>query len=167
MDKRNEKTSAKRNDIPEGWNPGDITIDHVMREWEVVIKTQMHFNDLIIKYRTTIVSVFITLVGVLITLTKIPNVLLTQQDFKELEWLLGAFLVCACLIDICYYHQMLLGAVRYAEKFDSQAKCKQLGLFGMTQSIRGSVSVSTSRWMIGAFYLGPLLVLAIIRFTVR
>ena len=42
----------------------DITdLPNIIKEWEIVIKTQMHFNDLIMKVRTTTLSVVLAVYG--------------------------------------------------------------------------------------------------------
>jgi hypothetical protein len=136
----------------------DANIANILKEWEILLNTQMHFNDLIIKYRTAIVSLIVTLGGVLIALSKKEPSWITSRDLELIGILLGAFWVFAFLIDFFYYHQLLLGAVDHADKFDLDSKAKDLGLFGLTASIKKRVSIKTSKMMIAFFYLGPLIV---------
>jgi uncharacterized protein with PQ loop repeat len=144
------------NPLPIDWYTGGLTVDNVLKEWEVVINTQMHFNDLIIKYRTAILTVFITLGGALLTIKKTLTIGISESDFFHLCILLAAFWFFAFLIDILYYHQLLIGAVRYALKFDNDETCKKLGLFGMTKTIMKNVTVGWSRFFVSLFYIGPI-----------
>jgi hypothetical protein len=91
---------------------------------------------------------------------------ITPHDLKVVGFLLVSFWVFAFLIDFFYYHQLLLGAVDHAEKFDEDEKSKALGLFGLTSSIKKRVSITTSRWMIAFFYLAPIIVGAFFYFFV-
>jgi hypothetical protein len=47
-----------------------------LQEWEVIINTQMHFNDLILRFRSIILSVFVALIGASVAL---ENDLLLRQ----------------------------------------------------------------------------------------
>src|SRR5262245_51481712 len=59
------------------------------KEWQVVIDTQMHFNDLIIKFRTLTLTSFAALVGAALTVSKIAT--LTPVEIALLLVIPGVF----------------------------------------------------------------------------
>src|SRR5688572_9649785 len=113
------------------------------REWQVVIGTQMHFNDLIIRFRTLTLATFAALVGAALTLTKTAN--LAPLEMTLLLAIPGVFWVTAWLLDYFYYHRLLLGAVAEAAKFDEAPWFVSLGMFGMTKAIRGHVTPTAAQ----------------------
>lgn len=142
----------------EWWSSQTLTLETATKEWETVIKTQMHFNDLIIKYRTIVFSVFVSLAGALIALSRSNMTQISSADLNALGILLCAFWFFAFLIDINYYHQLLLASVKHAEKFDSNP----YKIFGLTSTILNSVSVRRSNTMIVFFYFGPLVAATVV-----
>ena len=57
----------------------ECDLELLKEEWKVTIQTQMHFNDLIMKYRSIILSVFITSLGVIYGISE-----KLKPDTKEL-----------------------------------------------------------------------------------
>ena len=55
--------------------PGKVTeaqgrlLDLYLKEWQVVIQTQMHFNDLIVRFRSVALTSFVALTGAVITIS--------------------------------------------------------------------------------------------------
>ena len=52
----------------------DKIIGHLLKEWEVIINTQMHFNDLILRFRSTILTVIATLTGAIFAIYKTTDI---------------------------------------------------------------------------------------------
>ena len=76
-----------------------------------MIQMRMHFYDLIIRFRTTVLTVLVAFLGALAAAAKSENLGLTQQDTKFLLCFPAAFWATAFVVDFCYYHRLLLGAV--------------------------------------------------------
>jgi len=130
-----------------------------LQEWTTVIQTQMHFNDLIIRFRTTVLTVLVALLGAFAAAAKSEYPKWAVQDIGFLLFFPIAFWATACIIDIFYYHRLLLGAVAQAEKYDGIGGTF-FGLFGMTEVIKKHVRPSTSKYLVFAFYALPVLILA-------
>lgn len=75
--------------------PDDIEKAEIARlylqEWTTVIQTQMHFNDLIIRFRTTVLTVLVAFLGALAAAARSESFGLTAQDSVPLLLLPGAF----------------------------------------------------------------------------
>jgi len=129
-------------------------LDAYVNEWITIIKTQMHFNDLIIRFRSVSLTVLFALIGGLASISKIiPSV--------EFSWIflvalpLG-FWIASFVLDFFYYHRLLLGAVAEARKFDESSVHERFGLFGMTACIKNYVQPPTSKILIIIFYSSPI-----------
>jgi hypothetical protein len=131
-------------------------VEFYQKEWQVVIDTQMHFNDLIIKFRTLTLTTFAALVGAALTVSKIAT--LTTVEMALLLAIPGVFWLTAALLDYFYYHRLLLGAVAQAAKFDSSRWLAELGMFGMTKSIQTHISPRASHSLLISYYALPLFV---------
>ncbi len=127
------------------------------KEWEVTINTQMHFNDLIIRYRQIFLTIFLTLITASFTLF-----LNGKINPLTVRVILIAIIVSWCLafvLDYFYYHRMLLASVEYAAKFDENSKLKELALFGLTKHISDKVSQLRAKVVICSFYGIPIICL--------
>ncbi len=138
-------------------------MEALTKEWEVTIKTQMHFNDLIIRFRSIVLSVFIAALGFIYGVTK--QLGLTNGDFMLLISLAFVFWLCSFLLDYFYYHKLLIGSVNHAMKFDENDFFKKKGLFGLTKRINFEIEANTAKMLIWSFYLMPIVsVLAILMY---
>lgn len=144
-------------DLPQFSETEVKIVDLYMTEWKVIIETQMHFNDLIIRFRTLTLTTFAALVGAAITIGKAAA--LSQLELGILLWLPCMFWISAWVIDFFYYHRLLVGAVAEAAKFDEAPWFAQRGLFGMTACIRTHAPPARSRVLLLVYYVLPLLVL--------
>ena len=130
-----------------------------LQEWQVIINTQMHFNDLILRFRSIVLTAFVTLIGATIAIGKIGkigSVSLSRRDVLVISALPAILWITAFIIDFFYYHRMLLGSVTQALKFDKAEKSKSYGLFGMTTCINEQVHSSTSEFLVLLYYFIPL-----------
>ena len=111
-------------------NPPKLDLEqlpHIVEEWKIVIQTQMHFNDLIMKVRTATLSVVLAVFGAAGYSFVAENV--SPLSFGELGifhpavFIIGsgiAILLAVFLIDYGYYYKMLLGAVKRGYQFDEE-----------------------------------------------
>jgi hypothetical protein len=116
-------------------------LNHDREVWKVALETQMHFNDLLIKSRTTVITVALAVVGATTIALKETNIF-----FKMCGWefhvaaivpLLGVFFLFGqFLIDYYYYFRLLIGAVGFTKELDEKYK---------------------ARWMLMIFYIIPIL----------
>ena len=88
---------------------------HIMEEWKMIIQTQMHFNDLLMKVRTATLSIVLTIFGAagysiltketfLLTLNGItfhPSIIIISSGI--------VILISMFIIDYRYYYKMLVG----------------------------------------------------------
>jgi len=133
----------------------------ILEEWKTVIQTQMHFNDMIMRMRTTGVSIVLAVFGASAYSLQYEKLYLTISDYSfhasvlvilfGLGMLAGVF----CL-DYFYYYRMLLGAVKRGYQIDEAYKdrlvdgCK---IFGMTTMIRDSIGrPRLSKYFVWVFY---------------
>ena len=133
----------------------------ILEEWKTVIQTQMHFNDMIMKMRTTAVSVVLAVFGAAAYSLQYDKLILTICNYSfhasvlviafGLGMLMGVF-----GLDYFYYHKMLLGAVERGYEIDEAYKDRQLDntrIFGMTTLIRDKIGKpGKSNVFIGLFY---------------
>ena len=125
------------------------------KEWQTIIETQMHFNDLIIRFRSIVLTAFITLAGASVALQNTEKI--DEKQFLTLFFFLFVLWVTAFVMDFFYYHRLLLGSVKQAMKFDESELGKRLGLFGLTTCISRVVHPPASKIMVGLFYGIPLI----------
>ncbi len=139
----------------------------VLKEWKTVIETQMHFNEMIIRARTTGVSVTMAVYGAAaLAIGQYPS-----RFFKIycLEFHVSAAIIFFGLlllfsifyIDYFYYYPLLLGAVDRGKEIDEAYQSRTIDgtrLFGMTNAISKKVSKSSAKKCIFIFYGIPFIV---------
>ena len=142
----------------------------ILEEWKTVVQTQMHFNDMIMRVRTTGVSVVLAVFGAAAYSLQYDKLILTICNYSfhasvlviafGLAMLLGVF-----GLDYFYYYKMLLGAVKRGYEIDEAYKNRQVDdtrIFGMTTMIRDEIGKpGKSKVFIWLFY-GLVFVLGII-----
>lgn len=136
-----------------------LLIQIYQTEWKSIIETQMHFNDLIIRFRSIVLTVLIALVGTCIALN--ANEKIDEELLPVLLSFALVFWVTAFVLDRYYYHRLLLGSVNQAMKFDESQLGKKYGLFGLTTCIANAVHPPTSNILISIFYGLPALSLVV------
>jgi len=131
-----------------------------LKEWQVIIGAQMHFNDLILKFRSIVLTAFIALISATLAVTTTAK--LEQKDVLLIFILISILWIAAFFIDFGYYNRMLLGSVSEAQKFDKAEMHTLYGLFGMTTNIGKHVHHLTSQILVIVYYALPLLALIIL-----
>lgn len=155
------KNKTPFNPIPNQLPKIDIDEERIIKlylqEWQTIIETQMHFNELIIRFRSITLAGIGTLLGAMLTVNKISS--LDKDDLRIAGYTILGLWITAFMIDFFYYHRLLLGSVHQANKYDSNPMLKAYGMFGMTASISNSVHPPTSKILVSSFYLVPTLIL--------
>lgn len=133
----------------------------ILEEWKTVIQTQMHFNDMIMKMRTTGVSIVLAVFGASAYSLQYDELILTICNYSfHASVLVIAFglgmLVGVFGLDYFYYYKMLIGAVKRGYEIDKAYRNRQVDntkIFGMTTMIRDEIGrPGKSKVFIGLFY---------------
>jgi len=152
--RRNKSKSLMNSSVPEKIEFSEKDYKLLAIEWKTTIETQMHFNDLIIKFRSIVLSIFIGTLGIIYGLTK--QIKLQTVDIYVLIGLSFTFWICCFVLDFFYYHRLLLGSVGHSRKFDNNEILKKKGLFGLTSRINNEINPGVSKILIWIFYLLPM-----------
>jgi hypothetical protein len=133
----------------------------ILEEWKTVIGTQMHFNDMIMRMRTTGVSIVLAVFGAAAYSLQYDKLYLTINAYSfHVAVLIIAFglgmLVGVFGLDYFYYYKMLLGAVRRGYEIDQAYKDRRVDggkIFGMTTMIRDEIGKpGKSKHLVWLFY---------------
>ncbi len=126
--------------------------------WKQAIETQIHFNELIIKMRMTVISIIITVFGAAGIALKDLNIY--AQIFQHKIHIsiviitIGLiFLIVQFIIDRFYYFKLLLGAVKFTEALDK--KYASRSIFGLTTEINKTISHTMSGFIVIVYYFIP------------
>lgn len=133
----------------------------ILEEWKTVIKTQMHFNEMIMRARTTGISVVVAVYGAaalaygqyparFITMGNVEFHVSTAIIIFGLLLLIGIF-----CIDRFYYFRLLLGAVERGEEIDKAFNDRIIGgtkIFGLSTAISNKVSRKRATICLVVFY---------------
>jgi hypothetical protein len=133
-----------------------------LQEWQVIIESQMHFNELILKFRSITLTALGTLVGATIAIKKLTGI--QPDDYHFLLLVIGSLWAAAFLIDVFYYNRLLIGAVNQAAKFDDSPLAQSVGLFGLTSCISNHVRPPTSQLLVFLYYCLPVFVTTVLIF---
>lgn len=149
--------------MPSGSSQLPENAEEMMRNkievWKVALKTQMHFNDLLIKTRTTVASIILAIFGAsAIALKDEVQFRVEIFDFRchisVIILVIGlCFLIAQFILDYFYYFRLLLGAVKFTTDLDEDYP----ELFGLTTSITKSISPCKVRVLLIIYYLIPFL----------
>lgn len=136
----------------------------ILEEWKTVITTQMHFNEMIIRARTTGISVVMAVYGAAAFAigqypTRFFKIFGTGLHVSTAIITFGLFLLLAIfVIDVFYYYYLLLGSVDHGMKMDEAYGDRLLAgvpLFGLTTAISNKVSRCRAGFCVGVFYFIP------------
>jgi len=136
-------------------------IDLILKEYEIVVRTQMHFNELIIKARSLGISVVTVIYGAAAySISAIPDVFMFSHLHPSFFIVLSGISLAAVLflLDYFYYYKMLLGAVIKGYEFDDlNIGTPNYKFFGMNTEITNVVGDEkdkylTSKVLVELFY---------------
>ena len=141
-------------------------LKHVREVWKVAMDTQMHFNDLLMKMRTTVISIILAVFGASALVVKdIPKPLVDIWGWKlhisSIVLFVGIlFLVCQYYIDRFYYFKLLLGEVEFTRKIDKDYEGYNGGeeVFGLTKAINKEIDSDSAKKVLFWFYIGPIII---------
>lgn len=142
-------------------------LQYIIEEWKVVIQTQMHFNDLIMKVRTATLSVVLAVFGAAgysFSTDEVSPLTINDMTFHPSALIVGSgifILVAVFVVDYGYYYKMLIGAVTRGYQFDKEFQELQAKFgrryFGMSSTIRDSIGkTGRSKYFVMSFYLIPI-----------
>lgn len=180
MDRLLEKFDANKPTVTEVTlpEPDLVQLPYIIEEWKIVIQTQMHFNDLLMKMRTATLSVVLAVFGAAgYSFTVIEILPFTFGNLGVVHpavFIIGSgisILVAVFLVDYKYYYKMLLGAVEQGYEFDEEfQKLENIfgrRYFGMSTKIENEIGKTiVSKHYVNLFYMIPLSVGVIFFFAV-
>jgi hypothetical protein len=138
-------------ELPKISSDDDLILKYYIEEWKTVIQTQMHFNDLIIRFRSITLTAFASLIAGIIVIQKTTNI--SPKDLLAVILIVLIFWVAVGILDYFYYFRLLLGSVSHGLKFDQAEHFKKLGLFGLTTNISNHIHPPTFRLLISLYYV--------------
>jgi len=139
----------------------------VLQEWQIVIRTQMHFNEIIMRARSIMMSATIAIWGAAAYSLQFTALILRvgEMSFHAAAplILIGiGVLVGVFAVDYFYYYKMLIGAVKRSYEIDEAFREKKVAgvrIFGMSTMIRDSIGKpGRSKFYVAMFYTVPLIV---------
>ena len=155
--KQEERRDESEVSIPENTSvlsdEDKVRLKFYLKEWQVIIETQMHFNDLILRFRSITLTSFITLIGAVVAIGKLG--IIKSDIISSLFTMIFFLWLTSFIIDFFYYNQLLIGSINAANKYDNSKFNSSLGLFGMTNKISHQVRPFRSKWLIGIYYFLP------------
>lgn len=117
-------------------------------EYELSVNTQMHFNEILMKFRSVGVTAVAAIDSYAVTrpMTEIIKAigLTPSQVIAVMGIVLTAFFA---LLDLGYFLPLLLGAVTRSQELERNVH------YRLTSTISGVVSKCRTYWLISAFYL--------------
>ena len=133
-------------------------LNHDLEVWKVALDTQMHFNDLIIKMRTAVISINLGVFGTAAICLRDSTLrvdFLGSHHISFVVLMVGLFfLIGQGIIDYFYYFKLLLGSVKFTESIDN--KYKENDLFGLTNSISKEINPCWSKFILFVYYIIPI-----------
>lgn len=142
----------------------DKDFENILEEWKIVVQTQMHFNEMIMKIRAGIISVVYAVFGAGAYALQFPE-LWTEYSgikFHASFGLVGVgifILIGIFYLDYRYYYRMLLGATKRADEIANEfANFKGRKYFSLSLDIRESISKKkgASKLFVKLFYVLPM-----------
>jgi len=133
-------------------------LDFDLKVWKVAIDTQMHFNDLLIKMRTTVTSIILAVFGAAAIILRDSSLRVKIFDgyhhISVIVLFVGfIFLMGQGVVDFFYYFRLLLGSVVFTKKMDD--KYKEHNLFGLTTSISDKIPPCWAGFLVIIYYVVP------------
>lgn len=118
-----------------------------LKEYELAVKTQMHFNEILMKFRSVGLAVVIAVYSYAITRKDLGISL--GSSLSPAQWIAIAGVALACvlaLIDVGYFFRLLIGAVARSTELEKEVP------YRLTSTISAHVSSKCSYALIIVFY---------------
>lgn len=123
------------------------TGEYALKEYELAVQTQMHFNEILMKFRSFGIAVVIAVYSYAITRKDIGISFAWGLSPNQLLAMAGITLTFVlAIIDLRYFFPLLLGAVSRSTALEQQVP------YRLTSSISARVSVTRSYFLITVFY---------------
>lgn len=124
------------------------TIDEIsLKEYELAVQTQMHFNEILMKFRSFGVAVVIAVYSYAITRRDLGISFIWDVSPTQLLAVAGSiFTIVLAVIDLGYFFPLLLGAVSRSTELEQKVP------YRLTSTISMRVSVVRSYVLIAIFY---------------
>ncbi|OGW54902.1 MAG: hypothetical protein A2Y81_10805 [Nitrospirae bacterium RBG_13_43_8] len=123
------------------------TDDNALREYKLAVQTQMHFNEILMKFRAFGIAVVIGVYSYAITRKDLGISLAGGLSSTQLLAYAGMILTgVLALIDLGYFFRLLLGAVARSTALEEKI------LYRLTSTISSHVSKWQSYILISIFY---------------
>ena len=130
-----------------------------VQRWRVVIDTQMHFNDMLMRTRSIGVSVVTGVFGAAaVSLAQYPDHFMTVPGVTihvaAIVIVFGLLLLAGMFVlDYFYFYRMLLAVVRHGEQMESESRSPTAPFeFGLTSCISRSISRRRASMVLFTFY---------------
>jgi hypothetical protein len=121
--------------------------DRDLKEYTLAVETQMHFNEILMKFRSFGIAVVIAVYSYAITRQELGLSFLFGLSPAQMLSIAGVVLTLVlALIDIGYFYRLLLGAVERSTELEKNVS------FRLTSTISKHVSERRSRSFIMMFY---------------
>ncbi len=141
----------------------------LLEEYKLVIETQMHFNEMLLKYRSLAFTIIAGLTALAIIYLKGEITYVEKLSIFGYELNLAGLFASIILIiwfligcvDYCYYFRLLIGAVERSTEMEKGIKEYSpfdCGFLGMTTKINKAMPRSLAHLIVIAFYVIPFLV---------
>lgn len=131
----------------------------ILKVWEESISVQMHFNEMIMKNRITFASILFAAFGAALAVQKLyPTSTNVGSHISSLILIIaGIGIISYGWVDIAYYYNLLVGAVKFTEQIDR----KYRGI-ALTTSITKEIGHKRAMWTLIGYYLIILIALVLI-----
>jgi hypothetical protein len=142
----------------------------LLEEWKTTVDVQMHFNDMLMRLRTTGISIVLAFFGAASISLQYSQLYLqsTYFSFHAAVLIISSglvLLVSVFVLDYFYYYKMLLGSVERGYQIDklfSEKPLSELTMMGMSTEISRAIGKPhASKYYVWAFY-GLVLVFGIV-----
>lgn len=121
--------------------------DRDLKEYKLAVETQMHFNEILMKFRSFGIAVVIAVYSYAITRQDFGISFLFGLSPAQLLFIAGIVLTFVlALIDVGYFYRLLLGAVERSTELERNVS------FRLTSTISKHVTERRSRSFIILFY---------------
>lgn len=111
-------------------NDFEDELNFLLEEFKICINVQMHFNDMLLKLRTLVITFIVSIFGTaayLLSQNLFVNIFNLQIHSSVFIVLFGIILsIGVCMLDYCYYYKMLKGAVKRSYNIKKNLRKKRI-----------------------------------------
>lgn len=147
-------------------DPLPENVKWIFDEYKLVLETQMHFNEMLLRYRSLAFTVIPAFGGLAAFI--LGNVINAKVGLLFGSTLLGVW-IAVFLVDYLYYFRMLLGAVRRSKEMEDEIRTQGFSpsFLGLTTHICKRVPEWLAHLLVILFYFIPGAIGVIIIFILK